>query len=417
MNYTIIKLAIKSLRFRKLTVGLTIFSLAISIMLFLAVDNIRVQAKNNFINTVSGIDLIVGSRSGSVQLLLYSIFHIGNATNNVSWETYNKISNHPRIAWSIPISLGDSHKGFRVIGTQQRFFEHYRYQKKFKLEFAKGSSFAQAYDVVLGANVAKKLSYSLDDQIILAHGMGNVNLVEHTNTPFKVTGILKSTGSVIDDSVMISLDGLELMHVGWEHGVPNPELLPKPEQTSIEPKSITAFLLKLKSKHDVFSIQRAINNYKKEPLLAILPGVTLLELWKVVGTMEKVLLIISTLVIITALFSMLAIILSNLSSRRYEIAVLRSIGASPLAISILMIIESELLILVSVIVAMLLMYTSLLLVGPYLHSEFGIMIELMPPTEFQWLLILCVFIAGFFVSLIPAFNAYRKTLQDGLIVR
>ena len=135
MNYTIIKLAIKSLRFRKLTVGLTIFSLAISIMLFLAVDNIRVQAKNNFINTVSGIDLIVGSRSGSVQLLLYSIFHIGNATNNVSWETYKKISNHPRIAWSIPISLGDSHKSFRVIGTQQRFFKHYRYQKKFKLEY------------------------------------------------------------------------------------------------------------------------------------------------------------------------------------------------------------------------------------------------------------------------------------------
>ncbi len=420
MNLTVLKLALKSLRFRKFSISLTVFSLAVSIMLFLAVDMIRVQVKDNFVNTVSGIDLIVGSRSGSIQLLLYSIFHIGNATNNISWETYERISKHPRISWSIPIALGDSHKGFRVVGTQEKFFQHYQYHRDSKLSFLAGKPFTSPFDVVVGANVAKKLSYTLNDEIILAHGMGNVSLIEHTNTPFKISGILKPTGSSIDDSVFISLIDLEIMHVGWEHGVPNPDAISKLsdiDKQQLEPKSITAFLLKLKSKHDVFSIQRAINEYKKEPLLAILPGVALLELWKVVSVIEKVLLLISALVIATALLSMLAIILSNLNSRRHEIAVLRSLGASPLSISLLMIIETELLILLSLILAIIMMYLSILIIGPYAHSQLGVMIELMPPSAFQLILIATVLIAGLLVSLIPAANVYKNTLQDGLTVR
>jgi len=250
--------------------------------------------------------------------------------------------------------------------------------------------------------------------------MGNVSLIEHTNTPFKISGILKPTGSSIDDSVFISLTDLELMHVGWEHGVPNPDAISKLsdiDRQQLEPKSITAFLLKLKSKHDVFSIQRAINEYKKEPLLAILPGVALLELWKVVSVIEKVLLLISALVIATALLSMLAIILSNLNSRRHEIAVLRSLGASPLSISLLMIIETELLILLSLVLAIIMMYLSILIIGPYAYSQLGVMIELMPPSVFQLVLIVTVLVAGLLVSLIPAANVYKNTLQDGLTVR
>ena len=420
MILTTFKLAFNSLRFRKLSISLTIFSLAVSIMLFLAVDIIRVQTKDNFINSVSDIDLIVGARSGSIQLLLYSIFHIGNATNNISWNTYQKISKHPRISWSIPIALGDSHKGFRVVGTQNNFFKHYKYQKDRKLQFRSGEAFTAPFEATIGANVAKKLNYDLGKEIILAHGMGNVNLVEHENTPFKISGILTPTGSALDDSVFISLSDLELMHLGWEHGVPNLQSQPDADQLenlTMQPKSITAFLLKLKSKHDVFGIQRAINDYKKEPLLAILPGVTLLELWKTVSVIEKVLLLISMLVIGTALLSMLAIILSNLNSRRHEIAVLRSLGATPLSISLLMIIETELLIIISAILAFLLMYLCISVIGPYMHNQIGIMIELTPPSSFQLLLIVAVLTAGLLVSLIPAIRAYRNTLQDGLIVR
>ena len=206
----------------------------------------------------------------------------------------------------------------------------------------------------------------------------------------------------------------------WEQGIPNQQArsaINPLENSTIEPKSITAFLLKLKSRHDVFGIQRAINDYKKEPLLAILPGVTLLELWKTVSIIEKILLLISVLVIITALLSMLAIILSNLNSRRHEIAILRSLGATPLSISLLMIIETELLIVISALLAFLLMYLFIAIIGPFMHSQLGIMIELTPPSSFQLLLIAAVLLAGLIVSLIPAIRAYRNTLQDGLIVR
>ncbi len=390
-------------------------------MLFLSVDTIRVQTKDNFVNTVSGIDLIVGSRSGSIQLLLYSIFHIGNATNNISWDNYQKITKHPRIDWSIPISLGDSHKSFRVIGSNQDFFKYYQYKNNINLSFSSGDKFTGLYDAVIGSNVAKKLNYSVNDSIILAHGMGNVSLTKHSDTPFIISGILKATGSPIDDSIIIDLKALEAIHIGWESGV-----APKTNLSSINieansdeltPQSITAFLLKLKSKHDVFKIQRAINDYNKEPLLAILPGVALLELWKVIGTVEKALMIISVFVIITSLLSMLAIILTNLNTRRRELAVLRSVGASPLQISILMIIETQLLIIISIFIAMLLLYLGIGLIAPVLQSSLGISIALSAPSSFQLLLLACILLAGFFIALIPAINAYRSTLQDGLTIR
>ena len=249
MNRTIFSLAIKSLRFRKFSVSLTIFSVAISIMLFLCVDTVIVQAKDNFVNTVSGIDLIIGSRSGSVQLLLYSIFHIGNATNNVSWESYEKIATHDRIDWSIPISLGDSHRGFRVIGSNQDFIEHYQYKNKRSLLFESGNKFTDLFDAVIGSNVAKKLNYAINTNIVLAHGIGNVSLADHANMPFTIKGILEPTGSPIDDSIIIDLNALEAIHVGWELGISTKPNISASDinMVKLQPKSITAFLLKLKS--------------------------------------------------------------------------------------------------------------------------------------------------------------------------
>jgi len=421
MNLKVIQLAIKSIRFRKLTVGLTILSLAISVVLLLGVDTIRIQTKEKFSNTINGTDLIVGARSGSVQLLLYSIFHIGNATNNVSWESYKKITRHPVVNWSIPISLGDSHKSYRVIGTTEDIFKYYRFNKKQKLEFSQGDKFSGIYDAVIGAEVAKKLNYSPNDKIILAHGMGDVSFAEHKNSPFTITGILKPTGTPIDQSLLISLKGLEAIHIGWESGMPNQKDIPREkldtDDPRLQPKLITAFLLGLKNKHDIFSIQRGINEFKSEPLLAIIPGIALLELWKVVGIAEKAMLVISSLVVVTGLFGMLAIILTNLNERRREIAVLRSVGASPLTIFSLMVIESEILVILGIILGLILLYLLLFLVNPILFNTYGINIELHAPTSFQWIMLFTILVGGLITALLPAISAYKKTLQDGLTIR
>lgn len=419
MTINLFKLAIKSLRFRKLSIGLTIFSLAVSVMLLLGVDTVRIQAKQNFVNTISDTDLIVGARSGSVQLLLYTIFHLGNATNNVSWQSYQKIANHPRIQWSVPISLGDSHKGFRVIGTTPDLFKFYRHGDRKRLRFSNGEEFKNVFDCVLGANVAAKLNYQVRDQIVIAHGMGNVSLVKHDNLPFTVAGTLAPTGTPIDDSILIQLHGLEAVHIGWAHGVHDGTNIESDNlaEKDLQPKTITAFLLGLKNKHDIFNIQRAINEYKKEPLLAILPGVTLLELWKVIGIVEKLLFLIAAFVVITSLLGMVSIILTNLNERRREIAVLRSVGASPRSIFMLLVTESGLLVAASIALGLFLLYLALILVNPLLESSFGLSIELMPPSMFQWLLLAAILLAGLLITLIPARKAYNKTLQDGLTVR
>ncbi len=421
MNLKVFQLALKSLRFRKITLSLTIFSLALSVVLLFGVDIIRIQAKQKFVNTISGTDLIVGSRSGSVQLLLYSIFHLGNATNNVSWKSYEKIIRHPRVSWSIPISLGDSHKGFRVVGTTKDIFEYYRYGKHYELKFSTGKEFSSIFDAVIGSEVAKKLNYQLNEKIIIAHGMNDVSFAEHKNLPFTIAGILNPTGTPLDKSVLISLKGLEAVHIGWEQGVADKQIIRaeelRPDDTRLIPKSITAFLLGLKNKHDIFSIQRGINEYKSEPLLAILPGIALLELWKVVEIIENILLIIAILVVVTGLFGMIAIILTTLNERRREIAVLRSIGASPKTIFSLMVIESQILVFIGILLGMILLYVLLASINPLLLENFGLIVELHPPTKFQWLMMLVIIVGGFVAALFPAIIAYRKTLQDGLTIR
>ena len=129
------RLAFRSLAARWLTVSLTILAIALSVALFLGVEKIRNGAKASFADTISGTDLIVGARSGSVQLLLYSVFRIGNATNNVTWESFEDIREMPDVAWAIPLSLGDSHRGYRVLGTTAEYFDRYKFRAGKGLEF------------------------------------------------------------------------------------------------------------------------------------------------------------------------------------------------------------------------------------------------------------------------------------------
>ena len=191
------RLAMASLANRRFTAILTAFAIALSVCLLLAVERVRVEARNSFASTISGTDLIVGARSGSVNLLLYSVFRIGNATNNIRWDSYEHFAANPQVKWAIPISLGDSHRGYRVMGTNESYFEHYQYGRKQHLELgpAAAPSPTDPFEVVLGAEVAEALHYKLGDQLVLAHGVAVVSLVKHDDKPFTVVGILKRTGT------------------------------------------------------------------------------------------------------------------------------------------------------------------------------------------------------------------------------
>lgn len=410
-------IAWKSLRNRWPTAILAVLAIAVSVALILTVEKIRRDARSSFTQTISGTDLIIGARSGSVQLLLYSVFRIGNATNNISWESVQEISERSAIKWVIPLSLGDSHAGFRVLGTTADYFEHYRYGNKRSLSLQNGQHFDDVFDAVLGSEVAAQLGYEIGDSIVVAHGIGKVALVEHDRQPFKVSGILNPTGTPVDRAIHISLEGIEAMHVDWQNGATvkgegtDPDVI---RTMDLQPKAVTALLVGLKSRATVFREQRAINTYRAEPLLAILPGVALQELWSLVSVAEMALMIVSVIVVIAGLVNLVSVLLAGLNERRREMAVLRSVGARPAHVFLLLCIESALLTLVGVIVGLALHY---LLTGAgaiYLQERFGLSVELSLLKGAEIKILFSIAVAGLLAGSIPALQAYRKSLSDGL---
>ena len=416
-----VNLFIRSLWNRRGTALLTIFSISVSVTLLLGVENIRQGVRTSFSSAVSGTDFIVGARGGSLQLLLYSIFRIGNAPNNLSWESYNEFINNKRVKWTIPISLGDSHRGFRVLGTNQDYFKYFRYGSKKKLEFYEGKSFSKVFDVVIGSEVAIKLNYRLNEKIIIAHGTGKESFLKHDDRPFKVVGILKPTGTPVDQSLHVSLEGITAMHIDWESGAPpmEGESLSSADilKLDLKPEEITSFLIGLKSKIHAFSLQRQINSFKEEPLSAIMPGVALQELWNLLRTAEVGLRIITWFVLFAGLLGMMTSLLSGLNEHRIEMAILRSVGAGPGTISFLLIFEATVLTLVGILFGLLFLYIILFASQPLLEAHFGLFIPI-HPLSFKDLIILGVIILnGMLMGLIPAFRAYRQSLADGMTIR
>jgi len=416
----IVRLALKSLANRWLTACLTILSIALSVMLLLGVEKVRTGARQSFADTISGTDLIVGARSGNLNLLLYSVFRIGNATNNITWKTYQDIKQHPDIAWIVPISLGDSHRGFRVMGTVPDYFTHYHYRRGQPLTFAAGAPFSDLFDAVIGADVAEQLGYRVGDRIVVAHGAGAVSFVEHDDKPFRVSGVLAKTGTPVDRTVHVSLGAIEAIHVDWQSGSRDPTKAVSADDVrkmDLTPKAITAAFVGLKSRLAAFRVQREVNNYRAEPLSAILPGATLQELWGLVGTAETALSAVSGMVVITALLGMVTMILTTLNERRREMAILRSVGARPSTILSLLVVEAGVLTFLGVLSGTLLLYATLIILQPYIDRTYGLHIAVDPPSADQLKILGGIVAAGFLAGLLPALRAYRLSLADGMTVR
>jgi putative ABC transport system permease protein len=416
----IVSLAWKSLLNRRFTAVLTVLSIALSVALLIGVERLRTEARASFANTLSGTDLIIGARSGPVQLLLYTVFRIGDATNNFSWESYRALAQHPKIAWTVPISLGDSHRGYRVLGTNRDYFRHYRFARDRALEFVAGKPFEDLYDAVLGAEAADVLDYEIGDAIVIAHGAGDVSFARHDDKPFRVAGILQRTGTPVDRTVHVSLQAIEAIHADWQRGAPLPGVSISAEQAralDLTPKAISAALVGLKSKVATFQVQRLVNEYPQEPLTAILPGVALSQLWDLIAIAENALLIVAIFVVVVGLFGMLTALLTSLNERRREMAILRSVGARPAHVFTLVMGEAGFLTLLGVLLGLTLLYGLLALGQPIIESRFGLFIALGPPSAHEALLLGAVTAAGFLVGSIPSYRAYRLSLADGLSLR
>ena len=431
-------IAIESLKRRKTTAILTLLSITISISLLLCVDIIRTQVKTSFTRTVSGVDLIVGAPSGQLNLLLSSVFNIGTPTKGIEYKSIAALQSNKQVSWLIPLSLGDTHRGFRVVGTTNSFFDHFKYGDMQSLEMAAGSAFTQPLSTVVGADIAKSLGYKVGDKIIISHGLGSVSFNNHDDHPFTIAGIVKKTGTPVDKAVYVTLQGLEEAHTGPKHS-PTSMLGRKSADKANEhehehehehdehtkehavynseaftPESVSVVMLGLKHRVTALQLQYQINQSKKEPLMAILPGMALAELWQIMGNVESLLLGLSGLIVICALIGLATMLLATMRERYQEIAVLRTIGAGPFTLLLLIQIEAMLLTIVSAALSLGLVAGLMSALKPWLSSAYGLFLSGPLFSQSSVVIILLILGCTYLVSLFPAVAAYRRGLHAGL---
>ena len=405
----VFSLAWRSLRNRPVTSILTVAAVALSITLLLGVEQARRGMRESFTGTIKGTDLVVGARGGTLQLLLGAVFGIGSPTGNVPYNVYETWATHPAIKWTVPLAIGDSHRGFRVIGTTPGLFEHWRYRSSGTLAFAQGNVIATASDVVLGSDVAQRLGYTLGTKVTVGHGLNAVaGLGDHESHPFTVVGILKQTFTPLDRALFVTLDGIEAMH--GDDGA-------APSVFEDQPKALSAFLVGTKTRFETLRLQREINQFKAEPLTAVIPGVTLAELWRTLGAVEGGLRLVGALTIVVGLIGMLVALYSSLEARRREMAVLRAVGARPGMIVSLLVLECGLLTLLGCALGVGLTMGGFALAQGAIESKTGVHIAVQAPGTLEWIYIGVVLTAGILVGLVPAWRAYRSSLADGLSPR
>lgn len=405
---------------RRATLAFILAAMALATVLLLSVTQARRSLHAGFEQAVSGTDLVVGSRGSGLQLLLYAVFHVGDATQNMRWTSAQKLAAHPAVAWSIPLSLGDSHRGFPVLATTPAYFAHLQVGAGRHLQLAAGQVFSDVYDAVIGAEVAEDLGYGVGRRITLTHGAVAMPGAEHADKPFTVVGILAPTGTPVDRTVHITLAGMEAIHLDWQAGAPLPGVHISAETArrfDLTPKTITAQLLGLKRRSDVFAMQREVADMHGEPLMGVLPGVTLDQLWQVAGRGEQVLLGLSWVVAVVGMGGMVATLLAGLQARRRELAILRALGAGAKDFVVLLGLEGLGVTLVGILLGVVLVMALLPAADIWLQTRYGIALRGFGLDRMSLEMLGLLLAGGVGASLVPGLCAWRMALAEGLSPR
>jgi putative ABC transport system permease protein len=406
------------MRSRLIPTSLVTISLMASMVLLLSIERIQQGAEEGFNQSISGVDAIIGPRSSSIELVLYTVFHLGRPTNNITTKTVNDVKLRGDISWLVPIALGDSHKGFRVVATEPNYFEHIKYANGQPLVFSKGVAFAELSEAVLGSDVAEKLSYRVGSKIQITHGSVESVGSKHDDFSFVVTGILNKTGTPIDQAIFLDLKGYELLHLGWKSGkkifnLDDINLSSLPEDALI-PKTVTAAFIGLKSKLTLFNFSKNIREYPKEAISAVIPGIALSELWSIVGLVDKGFQLLSWIIIAISLIAMVTLIIASLDNRKQEMTIYRANGASPKFLAMMVLCESLVIGLTAIVGAIILVT----IVTYFATAQLNLALGISP--SFKWIsmgeitVFSFILLAGALSSLIPAVMVFRKNLHQTL---
>jgi len=404
----IFKLSLKNIFNKPLssTISLALLILGIGIISLLLQLNTLI--KDQMDNNLKGIDMVVGAKGSPLQLILSSVYHIDSPTGNISLEEAEKISKNRMVGSSIKLLYGDNFKGYRIVGAEKKFIELYNGKIK------KGKNLSKSFEVLVGSKVYSKLKIDIGDDLISSHGLRETG-ESHDDQSFKVVGLLEPSNSVIDQLIITLPQSVWDVHGNHDHDEEHEHDHEEEhehdhdEEHQHDDREITAMLIKFKSPMNIIQFPRQINETTN--LQAAVPSYEISRLFKLFGFGIETLSYLAYLIIIVSGFSLFINLFNSMRERKYEMALIRTLGASRLQLSTMIIFESIILTISGFILGLLfsrfgVMFVSRLMEESinYNLSSFKIL------NEEYWLLLLSVII-GLMASLIPAVQVYKMNIS------
>ncbi|MFT4718566.1 MAG: putative ABC transport system permease protein [Rickettsiales bacterium] len=386
---------------------LNIVMMAAGIMLITILLLFGYQTQQRLTADSKGIDGVIGAKGSPLQLVLSTIYHVDIPTGNIDLKTANKIKKHPQIKRVVPISLGDSYKGFRIVGTDPSYIKH------FKASFLKGSIWQDSMGAVVGYEAAKNANLKLGDHFFGSHGLAQGGEI-HSDESYKVVGILKPTKTVLDRLIITSLASVWDIHNHQEdksheeeHGNYDHE-----KKEIEEGREITALLIEYKNRVAAITFPRYIN--KNTNMQAASPSFEIARLIKLIGIGKDSIILFGSFLVTLSLSSMLIGLLNSVYQRRYDLAIFRTLGASRKKVFLIVVTEGMIISIIGSLIGLIVGHLAVEIIGNYSikGAELGLTgFILLPQIFILWsgILLLCLIIC-----LIPAIRAYKTDIKEML---
>lgn len=441
------RMVLRNLRRRPLATSLTTLSVALGVGLFASIGALRKATEQSFQRSASLCDTLVGPKGSPLQIVLNSLYHIGLSPGNITFSLYEELVEDPAVLWSVPLAVGDSLQGHRIVAVTDSLFKDVEIPGDYgKLRFSSGQGFefdhsdlidlhhelateagidighdhahdhaheGEAHDdhghshgehselfvAVMGSEAARKTGLGAGQEFVPTHDVQGFGGEQHEEDPFHIVGVLEPTGTPIDRAIYIPVGAFYLIE---GH---------KPTEESEfggarDPLGLSAVLVRTNPKSGFAKIrlQRSLNN--RLDAQAILPAAEVRNLFQVVGNVDQVLSIVAALVVVVALVGVLVAIYNTMGARRKEFAVLRALGARRATVFTLIVGESAAIALAGALVGFLLAVVGIILGAGRIEEELGIQIDVVPGAQ-EIVLLAVVTLVGAIAGFVPAFSAYR----------
>lgn len=395
-------LALQSLRHKPLATILNVLLMAIGVAMMTFVLSASTQLADNALRDAEGIDLVVGAKGSPLQLILSSIYHVDTPTGNIPLSAEELLKQNRMVKAVMPLALGDSYHGFRIVGTNTDYITHY------KGELAKGKMFDAPMQAVFGAQAALRTGAQPGANFFGSHGLAGAAEV-HEDAPFEVVGILQPTGTVLDRLILTPVASVWQVH-DKTHGLDAND--PQEKEVMDESRELTALLVQYASPLAVVTLPRFINSQSE--LQAAQPALEAAKLFRLLGVGIDVLRGIALIVLLSAALSMFVALYNALEERKTDLAILRILGATPAKLFILLLTEGILLALIGAAVGWLLGHLAVEILGRILSADQNLSLSgLVFSADEAWLLLLAVG-TGLLAALLPALRAYRTDIASTL---